>query len=129
MIKLNYDGKKIRDALVEYLKGINEYKEVEMALLIEDTARHHQLFIKHQDRAEELMDNDDYTEGVKVSTIANRAYINYTNNCKTLGISAIQRKKLTLAVPEPVNENSVVNAISLMMQQQGTEMIAEVIND
>ena len=126
MITLNYDGKKIRDAVKEYLIEIDKYKEVEQTLIIQDVATNHQLYIKYLDKSEELFDKDDIANSIKIHALANKFFINYTNGLKTLGVSAIQRKKLALVEPEKEEENSIFKQIENALSE---EVVVDVIEE
>ena len=106
---LNDTGKKIKRALVKYLKEINEYHKVEETILIDNTAVAYQLYEKYLNNAELLMqDSDSQILGLKFHALSGKFYVNYVTNLKSLGISAIQRKKLQFTPEEAPQEDSIL---------------------
>lgn len=99
MLKLNPDGKKIKKAIIEYLKAINEYQENEDQTLIIPTAILYQSFVKYLEKAEDIFDEDEVLS-LKLHALSSKYFVNYSNNLKTLGFSAIQRKKLNAVEEE-----------------------------
>ena len=106
---LNDTGKKIRRAIIKYLKEIKEHRKVEEILLIDNTALQYQLWVAMLDQATDAM-ADDTNLALKLHATAQKFYVNYTNNLKTLGISAIQRKKLN-PQQEDEEDNEILNIL------------------
>jgi len=107
---LNETGKKIKRALIKYLKEIEEYRPIENTLLIENTAMAYQMYEKYLEEAEATMLNDQNL-GLKLHALSAKFYVNYITNLKTLGISAIQRKKLNQQEKSKDDEESIFKAI------------------
>ena len=107
---LNKTGKKIKSALIKYLKEIDEYRPIENTLLIENTAMAYQMYEKYLGEAEGAM-GDDPNLGLKLHALSAKFYVNYITNLKTLGISAIQRKKLNQQEKSKDDEESIFEAI------------------
>jgi hypothetical protein len=109
---LNTTGKRIQRQIIKYLKEINEYHKVEEGILIESTAMAYQMYDKYLNEAENLMqDPDSQILGLKFHALSHKFYVNYTANLKTLGISAIQRKKLDFTPEEEPTEGSIFDKI------------------
>ena len=108
---LNETGKKMKRAIVKYLKEIKEYKRIEEAIIIDSTAFQWQKYDEFM-QLSELNMAEDPSMGLKLLSAAQKFYVNYTTNLKTLGISAIQRKKLNHEQEEEVKDDSIFTAIS-----------------
>ena len=109
-MELNKLGCKIKGGIIEYLKQINEYHEIEEAILLDSTALAYQLYDAYLTKAEYEM-LEDTVLGLKLHALSQKYYINYTNNLKVLGISAIQRKKLGYVEEEEVKEGGVIDIL------------------
>ena len=108
---LNNIGKKTKRAIIAYLKEINEYRKIEEHLLIDNTAYQFQLYMQTVTAAEQAMAAGDTTLSIKLHSTAQKFYVNYQNNLKTIGVSAIQRKKLAKEEPTAHSEGSIFTII------------------
>ena len=108
---LNDTGKKIERAIIKYLKEIDEYRPVEKTLLITNTAHQYQKYIEYLDLSDKAL-ADDTNMALKLLAAAQKFYVNYTTNVKTLGISAIQRKKLQKQQDTDNEESEILQALA-----------------
>lgn len=109
-MELNETGNKIKADIITYLKEIKEYHEIEVGILLDSTAVSYQLYDKYLMIAEQEM-LEDVILGLKLHALSQKHYVIYTTNLKSLGITAIQRKKLGFEVEEEVKEDSLVGIL------------------
>jgi len=109
-MELDKVGSKIKEGIIEYLKEIGEYHKVEEDILLDSTAVSYQLYDKYLIIAEQEM-LEDVTLGLKLHALSQKHYVIYTTNLKSLGITAIQRKKLGFEVEEEVKDDSLVGIL------------------
>jgi len=103
-------GLKIKKDIITYLKEIKEYHEIEDKILLDSTAIAYQMYDKYLTAAEEEM-LEDTILGLKLHALSQKYYVNYTTNLKSLGITAIQRKKLGYVEEDEVKEDSIIAQI------------------